>query len=161
MSVSITYDDRRLSELYDDLRDIHRKRVLVNAYRKAQRHVLRSVRTVISEEMPGHSRQLVKCAWGRVYTRNRQKLGFRVSVGESGKKGLYRQTNGNKIPLLRWLETGTGARKTSRGLSRGSLSAHNFIRKGWQRAGGAERVNVIIREGMREEVVKMNEKYGR
>ncbi|MGM9871325.1 MAG: hypothetical protein ACI31E_05985 [Muribaculaceae bacterium] len=175
MSQFLEYDDTNLRALLDALTPEHRykgfRRVLNRQGRKLRAAVVRQVMSKVK----GYNKDMEKCVRMKLYTK--KAVGFRVTVGESGRgkgaKGYY-ITTGNlrravkrygearAIPLLRWMDTGTAPRSTSGTgvLHRNRRSTGALPRYGFIAAASAEVGGEVV-QGMGNEIIKTFEKIAK
>lgn len=112
----MTYDDRELTALFEDLSPTERLKALRGGFTKAANYVRRQARKNLrtATNTKGNTlhnadklgRGIRRLVW-------KQKLGFRVTVG-TGKKdqGMHTNQRGLKKPVLMWAESGTVERET-------------------------------------------------
>lgn len=128
---SLSVDMTRLDALIRDLGPKNRARLMRSAYRKGANDIKRNAFRLLKSRIShmAHPDEMRKSMWTRVY-RN----GFIVSV--QGNKRFYTSrmkrggnTNENrKLPLARWLETGTKERTTFiTAYARGRLPAVGYM----------------------------------
>lgn len=176
----LTYDDRNLQGLFDELRPDRRKAAFRSAFRRAG-NLLKRAAVANLRQRTKSSSELEKGIRVVVY---KKVVGFKVTVvpkkankktGKGG-KGYHTNRQGLQKPVLMWMETGTQPRNT-RGCGRrslfrrvlslgtghggrytGRMPARPFL--GPARDSMASSMVDMLREEVVKSIVKMAEKYG-
>ena len=155
MASGFQYDDINLQRMYDELQPRRRVQALRSAFRKEAGKVRKVAIGNLRSSGLRRDRSLEKGVRSIVY---RKTAGFRVTVGESGKKGYHVNRFGFSKPVLRWAEGGTAERSTKKGYKRGSMPRYGFMSRTLDSV--KDSVTDDIHMFVTESVIKTAAKYG-
>lgn len=165
MDAEFKYDDSNLQKLFKELEPKERIKSLRAVFRIAGNKVRKTTVAIIRQSV-NSNKELEKGVKVRLW---KEVAGFRVTVG-SGKYHSKRFTGSfaREVPVLRWLDTGTDARKTKRkfalfGKGRkshatGRLKRYAFMAKTKQQTESS--VTTYVRDATVLIIKRIAKKYG-
>lgn len=166
----MTYDDRNLQMLFEELSEKNRKKSLRQAFRKAASYVRKTAVRNLKGSGLRTDRDLTKGIRPIVY---KEKLGFRVTIGTKrankngkGEAGFHTNRRGLKKPVLIWGEEGTTDRytktrafyKKKKGHFTGKMESYGFMRKTKDEV--KDEVTNQLHDSIVEKITKTARKYG-
>ena len=164
-NLDFKYDDTNLQKLFGELQPKQRIKAMRGAFRMAGNKVRKAVIDNLRESVNSNKtleKGIKVMVWKKV-------AGFRVTVGNGKYKSRrYTGKNSKEVPVLRWLDTGTGVRKTKgssrgfglskKGHSTGHLKRYGYMAK--TKAQVASSVTGYIQESVIKSIKRTAKKYG-
>ena len=163
------YDDHLLRDLWDALEAKDRRAIFRNAMRDTGRLIKKDVAARVKAETrrvkPKYRKTkaetLTKFVRLKIWKRQ---LGFTVTVGERPcvEKTYVLNRFGQRKPALRWLDTGTQARRTSggkrKGHSTGTLAPRHWVAQ--VNARWTAKADATLKENLLKQIEKTKARYG-
>lgn len=114
--MELVYDDTTLRNLWHMLSERERKKALLRSVRDVGGIVRRSAQQAVGGSGIRNAAKMRKNIRLNVF---KTKLGFKVYVGNRGRKSMYKNSRAEEKPLAFWFNIGTGARTTKNGSEAG------------------------------------------
>lgn len=162
--MKVEFNDIKLQRFFAEMKRVQRERAIRAAERRLTNQARKMARQKFVATGVKNAAEVAKGIRGIVY---RDAIGFRLTVGTSGRKsganGFYTNRYGKTKPVLLWFEDGTAERNSrihrGRGSGfKGSIAPVKFMAKTKEEM--TPKVTEAFHEALRQSVMRIAKKNG-